>query len=141
MFAPQPYLVLIDDDPDDLEMLTSSLEPMGIKIKTFDAGDKALLYLNSIARIAELPYLVILDYNMPRSNGEEVLLLIKKNKQIRHIPVVIYSTSMSPICTKALIDFGAFRCYRKPISYKEFIAQASLFKDLAFSLANPEIAI
>jgi CheY-like chemotaxis protein len=124
-----PYILLIDDDEDDLEILSSSLKLLGLNIKIFNAGDKALAYLNS--KIGALPILIILDYNMPRINGEQVLLLLKSNAYTRNIPVIMYSTTMSAIFEHAIIDLGAMACFTKPSSYSDFKKQAGLFRDLA----------
>jgi CheY-like chemotaxis protein len=111
------------------------LEPLGIKVKTFNASNEALNYLNQIPGIAKLPSLIILDYNMPKINGEQVLHLIKSNKSIKNIPVVMYSTSVSPLFKKTIIDLGAIACFTKAFTYAAFCAQVILFKDLAFSSA------
>jgi CheY-like chemotaxis protein len=131
MFPPKPYILLIDDDEDDLEILSSSLELLGLGIKVFNAGDKALTYLNLISWAP--PALIILDYNMPRINGEQVLLLLKSNAYTRDIPVIMYSTTMSPIFKQAIQDMGALACFTKPTTYSELKTQVGLFRDLAFS--------
>jgi CheY-like chemotaxis protein len=131
MFQPKPYILLIDDDEDDLELLSSSLELSGLLIKVFNAGDKAITYLDS--KTQALPALIILDYNMPRINGEQVLRLLKSNEYTKNIPVIMYSTAISPIFKQAVLNLGAHACYTKPFSYSEFKTQVSLFKSLAFS--------
>ena len=133
-----PYILLIDDDDDDREMLSTALELKGIKTRSFESGEKALYFLKLILDTSNLPTLIILDYNMPRINGEQMLLLIKGNKEIRNIPVVMYSTHMSTLFKKALIDLGAFNCFIKPITYLEFNARVQQFKDLAAGFTKME---
>ena len=89
-----PYILLIDDDEDDLEMLSSELEKKGIKVKTFDSSTKALFYLTLVSGNMELPSLIIMDYNMPARNGYDVLLSIKNNNETKYIAVVFYSTDI-----------------------------------------------
>jgi CheY-like chemotaxis protein len=137
MFQPKPYILLIDDDEDDLEILSSSLQPLGIKIKIFYNGDKAIHFINSIT--GALPTLIILDYNMPRINGDQVLLLLKSNERTRNIPVIMYSTTLSPIFQNAIIDLGALACFTKPINYLDFTTQVGLFRDIAFSFTPVKV--
>jgi len=73
----RPYVMLIDDDEDDLELMSSSLELAGIRIKNFNSGIKALFYLSLLSSDMDLPSLIIMDYNMPKSNGQQILLLLK----------------------------------------------------------------
>jgi len=126
-----PYILLIDDDEDDMELLSSSLELAGLSIKRLNAGDKAMNYLN--LKIGPLPALIILDYNMPRINGEQVLILLKSNTYTRNIPVIMLSTTMSPVFKNAIIDLGAMACFTKPSTYSEFITQVALFRDIAYA--------
>jgi CheY-like chemotaxis protein len=136
MFEPHPYIVLIDDDEDDLEMLSASLEMLGLKTKSFISGEKAAYYLQLIADTSELPALVIVDYNMPGKNGQQVLDLIKSCQATKDIPVVIYSTSISHLFKQTLIDKGAFNCYVKPYAYADFNEQVGIFKELAWSFSS-----
>jgi DNA-binding response OmpR family regulator len=126
-----PYILLIDDDEDDMELLSSSLELAGLSIKILNAGDKVMNYLN--LKIGPLPALIILDYNMPRINGEQVLLLLKSNTYTKDIPVIMYSTTMSPVFKNAIIDMGALACFIKPSTYSEFTTQVALFRDITYS--------
>jgi DNA-binding response OmpR family regulator len=130
--APGPYIVLIDDDEDDVELLTSSLELQGINVKSFNAGDAAINYLKVITGTQKQPSLIILDYNMPRVNGEQVLILLKGDDTIKHIPVAIYTTSLSTITMNALLDLGAHSCFIKPNNYKEFVSQVLVFNEIVF---------
>lgn len=136
MFVPHPFILLIDDDEDDLEILSSSLKQLGIKTKTFISGVKAAYYIQLLADTSELPALIIVDYNMPGMNGQQFLDSIKGNHATKDIPVVVYSTSISHLTKKTLIDKGAFSCYVKPFTYSDFITQVGIFKDLAWSFST-----
>lgn len=141
MHAPPPYMVLIDDDEDDLEMFSSKLENKGIKVKTFTSSAKALFYLTLMSDNMELPSLIIMDYNMPKRNGLDVLLLIKDNADTRDIPVVIHSTSIPDLLREQLSDAGALDCLDKPWNYKELDSQVQKFQELFFHLlTNKKIA-
>ena len=116
---------MIDDDEDDLEMLSSELEKKGIKVKTFDSSAKALLYLILIPTTDALPALIIMDYNMPNKNGQEVLLILKENNGTKDIPVIFVSASHSLtdrfMAMGANVDFLA-----KPFDINELIDKVAL---------------
>jgi response regulator RpfG family c-di-GMP phosphodiesterase len=124
------YVILIDDDPDDLEMLSSILQQKDVSVKAFQSPVMALVYLKCLSGNAVLPSLIIVDYNMPQKNGYEVLLSIKENNDTKNIPVVIHSTNMPHLLKKKLSDAGAFGCFSKPWTYQELAAQAEIFQEL-----------
>jgi len=133
MNEPKPYVLLIDDDEDDLEMFSSGLEKRGIKVKTFESSTKALFYLTLMTGIRELPSLIILDYNMPKINGQQVLLLIKGDPDTKDIPVVMYSTSMRDTLKTKLLEAGALASFDKPWTQQEFNSQVEVFEKLSSS--------
>lgn len=126
----QPYILLIDDDADDLDLLSSCIQPLGVRVKCFDSGLLALSYLN-IADPQALPSLIILDYNMPSINGQQVLLKIKNNPRTGNIPVVMYSTTVTPFLNRSSMEMGAYACYTKPDNEEEQNEQAKMFKEIA----------
>ena len=128
------YILLIDDDPDDLDMFSNGLSKNGMKVVSFDSSAKALFYLTLMSGNKDLPSLIILDYNMPRNNGHQVLSQIKNNADTKHIPVVIYSTSISGNLKKKLSDSGAYDSFDKPWTYKEFTDQVDVFHTIANSI-------
>jgi CheY-like chemotaxis protein len=113
-------------------MLSTSLEQYGIKTKSFDSGKNALFYLKLISEVEQLPNLIILDYNMPRINGQQLLSLIKNTMSIKHIPVIIYSTCISQVLEKALVELNAYDCITKAGTQKEFTRHVEKFKELAY---------
>jgi CheY-like chemotaxis protein len=141
MIEPQPYILLIDDDEDDLEMFSSGLKKKGIKVKTFDSSAKALLYLTLMSDSKDLPLLIIMDYNMPKKNGQQVLSMIKDNAETKDIPVVMYSTSMPDLLRTQLANAGALDCFSKPWNTKELNTQVEIFHELAYSfISNKKLA-
>jgi len=141
MREPQPYILMIDDDEDDLEMFSSELEKKGIKVKTFDSSTKALFYLTLMSDNKELPSLIIMDYNMPKKNGQQVLSLIKDNAETKNIPVVMYSAGMSDLLREQLSNAGALDCFSKPWTYHEFNTQLEIFLQLSYSfISNKNLA-
>lgn len=87
-------IVLIDDDRDDLDILTAALNGLGIKedIRTFETCPDALTYLKNTT---EKPFLIFCDLNLPGMNGLEFRRIINQNDFLRRksIPFVFLSTS------------------------------------------------
>lgn len=128
-----PQIVLIDDDQDDLEMLSDALQMHGFRVKIFDSGDHAVESLKTMAVTHDLPELIILDYNMPRLNGEQVLNLLKSEEPVKNVPVIIYSTTFSGVCQDALVAMGAHSALVKSSHLDEFNCQVIQFKEIALT--------
>jgi two-component system chemotaxis response regulator CheY len=131
-----PYILLIDDDEDDLEVLSSALKNRHIVIKTFDSTAKAIFYLMNISGTMQMPSLIITDYNMPKNNGYDLLLSVKSNNNTKHIPVVVYSATISDRLKEQLARAGAFDCLNKPWTNKEFDSHVQQFQNLFLYLAS-----
>ena len=101
----QPFIFIVDDDQDDLEILSSTLEAEGFKVKTFEGGYESVSYLNQLTK-DDMPSLIILDYDMPKINGLQVLVFIMSNQETKDIPVVMYSANKSPLLKKDLPGCG-----------------------------------
>ena len=132
----RPYILLIDDDEDDLYMFSSEMEKKGIKVKAFESPASALTYLTYMLRRKKLPALIIIDYNMPKKNGLQVLVLIKGNAETKDIPVVIYSNHVSDVLNQQLLKSGALHCVDKSWDTLEFETHIQGFKDMVISFTK-----
>jgi CheY-like chemotaxis protein len=91
------YIIFADDDADDLELITGFFKQYNrnINVLEFKDGKEVLKFLDDFAINTSTPVLIVLDINMPRLNGKETLMAIRKQPRYRNIPVVIYTTSNS----------------------------------------------
>lgn len=128
-----PYILLIDDDQDDLDLLSALLEKSGVVTKAYNSGVKAQIYLRLLSDCSILPALIIVDYNMPRQNGQQVLTALKSDRYTQDIPIIVYSTLMSAILKVDLMKLGAYDCLTKPGKVEELADQVSMFIRLAYS--------
>ncbi len=90
------HLVLYaDDDGDDLKFVEGAFSEntLNIELVTVEDGVEALNYLNSLADYDPNPCLIILDVNMPRMNGREVLQKIRRIARFKNTPIVLFTTS------------------------------------------------
>lgn len=106
-------ILLADDDTDDRFFFDKALKelPVQTHLATVEDGEQLMTYL--LKKTATLPDVVFLDLNMPRKNGMECLIEIKSNARLKHIPVVIYSTSLNEDVADLLYNKGAHNYVRK----------------------------
>lgn len=121
---------IADDDADD-RMIIKEEEENGYaaNIRFFEDGEKVFLKINEDKEngLTKFPSLLILDLNMPKINGLELLILIKKNSKTKDIPVVILTTSRNHHDKEKVIKLGAADFITKPFSFNEMI---KITKDL-----------
>ena len=88
-------LILADDDEDDCLLFKEVLDELNdfVHLTTVHDGIQLMQLLSNES--AELPFALFLDLNMPRKNGFESLYAIKLNEKLRHLPVIIFSTSIN----------------------------------------------
>lgn len=136
MLKSQPYIILVDEDENNIERLSFSLACFGIRTKLFETGFEVITYLNQIAGSAILPSLIILDKNLPKVKSRQLLILIKSNMVTRQIPVVIYYNFITGQYRDILLECGAHACLRKWKTQLEFSEHVKVFKDLAWSFTT-----
>jgi CheY-like chemotaxis protein len=87
----------IDDDEDDRELVREGIfqKDKNIILRQVDNGKAGLSFLQQAKEFGDLPCLIILDLNMPKMDGRQVLAEIKKDQQLASIPLVIFTTSDS----------------------------------------------
>ena|ERR1700754_1100662 len=126
---PGHKIFLADDDKDDWFIIEDSMSEIGWKgaIEFFSDGSHLIEALNELTDTDDFPRLIILDLNMPRTNGTDTLFQIKQDERFKNIPVIIYSTSVNLQEKQKCIDLGAFDYITKPVSAKENVAIAELF--------------
>lgn len=92
-----PRLFIIEDSPADAQLLQQSLEEVGwpCKIHAAQDGDEALSALSALSGLEARPDLILLDWNLPRQSGLEVLRAIKAHPVFGYLPVIVLSGSES----------------------------------------------
>jgi CheY-like chemotaxis protein len=118
MTAEYINICLADDDQDDRLFFTDAFDELKIKTKvsTFNDGVELMNYLNDSDSV--LPNVLFLDLNMPKKNGLECLLEIKKNENLNDIAIAIYSTSSSEEHIEETFINGANIYIKKPSDFE-----------------------
>ena len=109
------HLVLADDDEDDCIFFKEALDdlPVTVSVTTVKDGVQLMKFLSNTA-YGSLPDILFLDLNMPRKGGFECLTEIKTIDTLRHLPVIIFSTSLEMNIVDLLYEKGASHYIRKP---------------------------
>ena len=102
-------ILLVDDDPDDLMLIKEAITSIDGKFDFQEATDgrHALSYLRALDSVHQHPCLIVVDINMPVLGGRDLLAIIKNDPGLKHIPVVIFSTSSNPADAEYCSQFGA----------------------------------
>ena len=129
---PNPVILLLaDDDKDDCLFFKDALGelPITADLTTVHDGEQLMNLLVAKAFEPPPPHVLFLDLNMPRKNGFEVLAELKLDEKLKHLPVIIFSTSFEQDVANLLYKKGAQYYIRKPAEFsqlKKVIYQALL---------------
>ncbi len=132
--APQPIRILmVEDDPADVRLAREALKNKKVHMIMHDVPDgmEAMAFLRKEGTYADMvrPDLILLDLNMPRMDGREVLVELKKDPKLKRIPVIVLTTSAGEEDILAAYDMNA-NCYIiKPVDWKQFIKVVELIED------------
>lgn len=114
-------ILFIDDDEEDLQIFQAALDHISTTIKYNYLTDarKALeqLRLGTVTTQA-----IFLDLNMPLMNGHEFLAQLKQEEKLKHIPVIIFTTSSDNAIREMTLSMGAIDFLTKPNDFKDLIA-------------------
>jgi len=110
--ALQQFILLVDDDEDDRFIMNDFFEINGYKSLIMASGKAALQFLHGLSA-RQYPAAIIIDYNMPIYTGEDILKQIKLDKELSHIPLIIYSSEMTENLSRHLLSLGALHCFTK----------------------------
>lgn len=118
--AEDAELLLADDDPDDRFLILRALRRSRpeIKVATVRDGVELLAYLRALGQFGRvLPRVLLLDLNMPRLDGREVLSELAADPQLRGLPVVVLSTSTEAEEHRRALVLGATAFISKPAEF------------------------
>lgn len=130
----QPILIVEDSD-DDFDATRRAFGKANLRnhIRRASSGEEALNYLKDAAN--QKPGLILLDLNMPGMDGRKTLEVIKQQKCLKKIPVVILTTSDDERDVKSCYDLGANTYIQKPVDFDGLIAAIKQLKEYWFEIA------
>ncbi len=127
------HILLVEDNPGDVRLTQEALHELRVAIRLHDVpdGHAALDFM-----LKTPPDLILLDLNLPRMGGLELLQHIKQQHDLRHIPVIILTTSESQQDIRDSYRLGANAYISKPVDLDHFIRLMQAFEDFWFFTAK-----
>jgi CheY-like chemotaxis protein len=122
----RPFQVLlVDDNPDDIDLLRKGLKQSEVDCETtvISDGAEALAFARGQGKYAgsAAPDLTVIDLNLPKHGGIEILRAVRLNKDLQHLPVVIITSSASPREKLQAADLNVAAFITKPFDLEEFL--------------------
>ena len=118
-----PPILLVEDNPMDLDLTLRAFNRKKFSnvIQIARDGEEALAYIPRWEAGEPLPAVILLDINLPKINGLEVLRQLKAHEQFRRIPVVVLTSSREDRDLKTAYDLGVNSYIEKPVSFNKFM--------------------
>ncbi|MBR8838951.1 MAG: response regulator [Stigonema ocellatum SAG 48.90 = DSM 106950] len=138
-----PPMLIVEDSNEDFEAIQRFLERSPIKIQIVRCvnGEQALAFLYrtgsySDRESAPRPRLIVLDLNLPGTDGREVLRRIKQDDNLKTIPVVVFTTSNNPKDIENCYQYGANSYIVKPINFAQLKRDIQTLVDYWFEVTT-----
>lgn len=136
-------ILLVEDNPDDIALMLHALNDNRIAnpVVVAEDGEQALQTLFGTHEQAEsdAPALILLDLNLPKRNGLEVLRELRNHPDTRLVPVVILTSSLEPSDRLNAYQAGANSYLRKPVDFDEFVHVAQQVGSYWLGLNQPAV--
>lgn len=133
-------ILLVEDNPGDVRLTQEALKESKIlnRLSVVGDGEEAIAFLRRQGRYADAPYpdLLLLDLNLPRKSGREVLAEVKSDEELRRIPIVVLTSSSAEQDILKAYDLHA-NCYiTKPLGLEQFGAVVRAVEQFWFTIVR-----
>lgn len=137
-----PPILIVEDSNEDFEALQRFLlrSPLTISIQRCVNGEQALAFLNRTGNYENRqkirPGLIVLDLNLPGTDGREVLRQIKQDQKLKTIPVVVFTTSNNPKDVEECYQYGVNSYIVKPINFAQLKRDIQMLVEYWFEVTT-----
>jgi CheY-like chemotaxis protein len=133
-------VLLVEDNPGDAQLTRIALEDskISIHLNVVEDGVEAMAFLRKQEKYAKVPHpdIVLLDLNLPRKDGREVLAEIKGDENLKRIPVVVLTTSQAEEDILKAYNLSA-NCYiTKPVDFDQFVKIVQSIENFWFAIVK-----
>lgn len=135
------YILIAEDDADDRFLLQTAFKEAGFDDPIVFVGNGVELFSHLQTRSENgfnngYPSFILLDLNMPRKDGREVLKEIKEHELLRKIPVIVFTTTRNENEIRRCYELGANSYVVKPVSFDELVKIISMIRNYWFNVSS-----
>lgn len=129
-----PLVLIIDDNPADVYLLTEALREFDVaaRLLVLAEGESAIHY---VQHPGEVPAVILLDLNLPKKSGLQVLQVIRSTQTYRNLPVIVFSSSPSESERSLISALGVTAYVSKSLDLDEFNHVGSVVKQVLIAQA------
>jgi CheY-like chemotaxis protein len=135
--CPTLKILLVEDNPHDVTLVRMALKEaeLDVDLSVVADGEQALSFIESLDRDSSQPVidLLLLDLNLPKRDGEEILKRLRSTERIAQTPVIVMTGSHDPRDYESAQKNAAVHYFRKPSNVTEYMRLGALVRDLFFS--------
>ncbi len=133
-------ILLVEDNAGDVGLVEEVVQESKIRnnLHVAEDGEEAIFYLNGKEKYlgSRRPDLILLDLNLPKKNGHEVLREIKEDENLKNIPVIVLTSSSAEKDILRAYELHANAYVTKPIDFNQFIKVAASITDFWLEIAR-----
>ncbi len=133
-------ILLVEDNPGDVRLTKEALKDAKVLNEIYVAKDgvEAMEFLNKKGKFAEAPTpdMILLDLNLPRKDGREVLAEVKKDPKLKHIPVIVLTTSKADEDIIKTYNLHANAYITKPVDLNRFVEIIHALEEFWFTIVK-----
>lgn len=130
-----PQIIVAEDDTDDQKLLMEAFTENQVIETAITFVQDGIELIDTLAKLAVRPTIILLDLNMPKMDGREALRKIKSDEQFRHIPVLIFTTSRSNQDIRLAYEHGGNSFFTKPAMFDDLVKTIGVIKNYWFEKA------
>jgi len=127
-------IVLVEDTDLDVFLIRQALGQAGLafELRVLVNGEEALEFISKIDsdKTGPLPHLIVLDLNLPKVNGSQVLERVRQSSRCAPVPVLVLTSSDSPKDRAIVAQFSATQYFRKSSRLDEFMSLGRVVREL-----------
>ncbi|MEO7265237.1 MAG: response regulator [Ferruginibacter sp.] len=130
------HILLIEDDLDDIELLQIALtdNKINYKMDVIMEGSKVQSFIDECV---ELPSIIVMDFNLPKVHGREILTQIKSSDKLNQVPIIVLTTSAAKEDAEFALEKGASHFITKPTTILHFNETVATITQTASSKMPP----
>lgn len=133
-------ILLVEDNPADARLTEEGLKMARVlnRLYVVEDGEEAVAFMRQEGAYAEVPRpdIVLLDLNLPKLDGREVLAIVKSDPELEHIPVVVLTSSEADVDILKAYRAKANAYVKKPVMFEEFLSTLKVFDEFWLSVVK-----